>query len=68
MSLVQLIVVELGESHKVFEGIEVSMIGSTREGSRAFFYDEIDLHLSLNFSERCKSIFSEGGFQAIFIL
>ena len=47
MNLVHLIVGGLGERFKVFEGIKVSMIGSTREGSRVFFFDEIDLHLSL---------------------
>ena len=47
MDLVHLIVGGLGERFNVFEGIKVSMIGSTREGSRVFFFDEIDLHLSL---------------------
>ena len=47
MRLVDLIVAELGKKLKVFEGAEVSMIGSTREGSRAFFCDELDVHLSL---------------------
>merc|ERR1712001_337219 len=46
--LVHLITRKLGERSKVFEGIEVSMIGSTREGSRAFYNDEVDIHLSLN--------------------
>ena len=48
MSLVDLIVAELGKRFKVFEGMDIAMIGSTREGSRAFFYDEVDVHLSLN--------------------
>jgi len=48
LNLVQLITRKLGERNKVFEGIEVSMIGSTREGSRVFYYDEVDIHLSLN--------------------
>ena len=39
---------KVGERNKVFEGLEVSLIGSTREGSRAFFNDEVDTHLSLN--------------------
>ena len=49
LQLVHLVVRKLGESSKVFEGIEVSMIGSTREGSRAFYNDECDIHLSLNY-------------------
>ena len=48
LHLVHLITRKLGERSKVFEGIEVSMIGSTREGSRAFYNDEVDIHLSLN--------------------
>merc|ERR1711978_348856 len=28
--------------------MDIAMIGSTREGSRVFFYDEVDVHLSLN--------------------
>ena len=53
LDLVHLIVGEVGERIKVFEGIEVSMIGSTREGSRAFDCDEVDVHLSLkkNFNQ-----------------
>ena len=47
MSLVDLIISALGKRQKVFEGTEISIIGSTREGSRAFFSDEIDIHLSL---------------------
>ena len=47
MSLVHLIVGQLRERHKVSEGIEVSKVGITREGSRAFFYGEVDVHLSL---------------------
>ena len=48
LGLVNIIKHELGKRSTLFEGIEVSMIGSTREGSRAFFYDEVDIHLSLN--------------------
>ena len=48
LELVHLITRGLGERSKVFEGIEVSMIGSTREGSRVFYNDEVDIHLSLN--------------------
>merc|ERR1719397_1704896 len=48
LGLVKNITKALGEKSKVFEGIEVSMIGSTREGSRAFYSDEVDIHLSLN--------------------
>ena len=46
MSLVDLIVAELGKRFKVFENIKFSMIGSTKEGSRAFYNDEVDVHLS----------------------
>merc|ERR1719209_111747 len=48
LDLVYLVARKLGEGSTVFEGIEVSMIGSTREGSRAFYNDEVDIHLSLN--------------------
>ena len=48
MILVDLIVAELGKRNKVFENIKFSMIGSTREGSRAFYNDEVDVHLSLS--------------------
>ena len=48
MSLVELIVGELGKKNKVFEKIKISMIGSTSEGSRAFYNDEADIHLSLS--------------------
>ena len=48
LGLVNIIKNKLGERSKVFEGIEMSMIGSTREGSRAFYNDEVDIHLSLN--------------------
>ena len=37
LELVQLVAKKLGERSKVFEGIKMSMIGSTREGSRAKF-------------------------------
>ena len=48
MSLVDLIVAELGKRNKVLENIKFSMIGSTREGSRAFYNDEVNVHLSLS--------------------
>ena len=48
LDLVHLVARRLGEGSTVFEGIEVSMIGSTRESSRAFYNDEVDIHLSLN--------------------
>ena len=47
IDLVHLIVDKLGERLKVFEGIKVSLIGSAREGTRIFAYDEVDMHLSL---------------------
>ena len=48
LGLVHLVARKLGERSKIFEGIELSMIGSTREGSRAFYNDEVDTHLSLS--------------------
>ena len=48
LSLVHLVSEKLGERSKVFEGMGVSLIGSTREGSRAFHNDEVDIHLSLS--------------------
>ena len=42
------VILQLGEEGKVFEGLGASMIGSTREGSRAFYNDELDIHLALN--------------------
>ena len=48
LGLVHLVARKLGERSKIFEGIEMSMIGSTREGSRAFYNDEVDTHLSLS--------------------
>ena len=48
LGVVKIIKNKLGERSKVFEGIEVVMIGSTREGSRVFFNDEVDTHLTLN--------------------
>ena len=47
-NVVDLIVSELGRRSKFFEDIEVSIIGSVREGSRVFFNDEVDIHLALN--------------------
>ena len=55
LGLVNIIKSKLGEKSTVFEGIEVSMIGSTREGSRAFFKDEVDIHLSLNNAQLVKA-------------
>ena len=46
--LVDLIAEELGRKNKVFEGMSVTLIGSTREGSRVFYHDEVDVHLSLS--------------------
>ena len=48
LGLVNIIKDKLGERSKLFEGLEASMIGSTREGSRAFYNDELDTHLGLN--------------------
>ena len=48
LRLVKVVTQKLGEKNQVFEGLEVSMIGSTREGSRAFYNHEVDIHLSLN--------------------
>ena len=44
LHLVHLVTRKLGVRNRVFEGIEVSMIGSTREGSRAFYNNEVDIH------------------------
>ena len=48
LQFVKIVTQKLGDRRKVFEGIEISMIGSTREGSRAFYNDEVDTHLTLN--------------------
>ena len=48
VGIVHLITTKLGEKNKMFEGIEVSMIGSTKEGSRAFYNNEVDTHLTLS--------------------
>ena len=54
-SLVKIIIGKLGEINPVFKEILLTIIGSVREGSRVFYPDEIDLHLSL--SEAIKPIF-----------
>ena len=46
--LVDLMAEDLGRGNKVFEGMTVTLIGSTREGSRVFYHDEVDVHLSLS--------------------
>ena len=48
--LVKIILEKLEKTNPIFEGIQkgLSIIGSVREGSKVFFPDEIDLHLSLN--------------------
>ena len=46
--LVKIIIKRLGEINPIFDGMELTIIGSVREGSRVFFNDEVDLHLSLN--------------------
>ena len=48
LSLVHMIAEELGKRNQVFEGMKVTLIGSTREGTRTFYYDEVDVHLSLS--------------------
>ena len=48
-TLVNMIMQELEkEKHGYFRGIKITIIGSVREGSRVFFSDEVDLHLSLH--------------------
>ena len=64
LALVHQVARKLGERSKVFEGLEVSLIGSTREGSRAFFNDEVDTHLSLN-NDLKKFCFSDVEEQAL---
>ena len=58
LSLVNIVAQKLGERNKMLEGIEVSIIGSTREGSRAFYNDEVDIHLLLNHDLRKRLSFS----------
>ena len=48
LGLVHILVEELGRRNRVFEGINVSMIGSVREGTRTFYHDEVDVHLALS--------------------
>ena len=48
LGLANILTEELGKRNPVFEEMKVTMIGSTREGSRTFFYDEVDVHLSLS--------------------
>ena len=59
LDLVHIIAFKLGEVEEVFKELNVSLIGSTSEGSRAFFYDEMDVHLSLNKKFKAFSIFDD---------
>ena len=34
--------------NKVIEEMKVTMIGSTREGPRTFYHNEVDIHLALS--------------------
>ena len=47
-ALAHTIVEKLGEKRKIFQGMSLTLVGSVKEGTRAFFSDEADLHLSLN--------------------
>ena len=59
INLVHIIAAKLGEVNEVFKELDVSLIGSTSEGSRTFFYDEMDVHLSLNKNFKEFSVFDD---------
>merc|ERR1712096_595042 len=44
--LAKMIKNKLAEINPVFKGMKTSIVGSIREGTRAFFNDESDIHLS----------------------
>ena len=47
-NLVKIIIKRLEEINPIFQGMQLTIVGSVREGSQVFYNDEVDLHLSLN--------------------